>query len=110
MNEKQEAMEKTLEKAVDEKRNEVMNMEPEGVERGIGDKTPQAVTLFGAIKELNALSWELNGMVFGETPEKQSEGKGEKQVEDKITQARNLIMDSNRRMRTCIKKLKGIGA
>ncbi len=84
-----------------------MNMEPEGVESETGAKTPQAVTLFGAIKELQSLSWDLNAIVFGEKPTEKEDKPGEG---DKITKARNLIMDSSNRIRVCIKKLKGIGA
>jgi hypothetical protein len=66
------------------------------------------VTLSMAIEALEKLSWRLNGLVYGETPEC-VEKEPTVRPADKLTSARNRIQDVNSRLRGIADRLEIIG-
>ena len=70
-----------------------------------GQSTP--VSLSEAISQLSEVSWQLNGLIFGETPMKQPEAK--LAAGDRLTEARNQIQDITNRLKEVKNRLSIIG-
>ena len=74
---------------------------------GIGGELAENMTLFGAIEELMETSWRVKVLVMGE--EKQAEAENKPVPRNKITWARNMVMDTNKRLREVVDSLEIIG-
>ena len=74
---------------------------------GIEGELAGDMTLFGAIKELTETSWRVKVLVMGE--EKQAETEDKSMPRDKITWARNMVMDTNKRLKEVVDSLEIIG-
>jgi len=80
----------------------VINME-EDKQSGSAQQT----TLTDAIRELNAVSWRLTEIVFGQNPVSGAEK--EEKAQDVITNSRNEIMNAIARFKNVADKLELLG-
>ena len=72
------------------------------------EKTVGENTLLGAIKDLEKVSWKLNGQIYGEMPSSGAQGINPTPA-DKLTFARNSIVEITQRLREVSDRLELIG-
>ena len=71
------------------------------------EETVGETTLLSAIKDLEKVSWKLNGQIYGEVP---ANGNiGNPTPADKLTFARNLIIEITQRLREVSDRMDLIG-
>jgi hypothetical protein len=67
------------------------------------------ITLSGAVEELEKVSWKIKGLVYEESPTNQGLGNPTPQPADKLTRARNTVLEVTDRLREVANRLELIG-